>query len=157
MQFWINNHELIFQRPTKVHEPVGRVHLVAFEKFASAYFSIPNCTRKIIWLFINNIQEKVNSLWMHVAQAELVSIASMCSSVIPTLKMYFISPHKLLFGCIFGPRLNSLAVCPVLRNIDGYAFSHSTPQKCEMVKQKKRTRITQSGKITPPRARAILH
>jgi len=34
---------------------------------------------------------------------------------------------RVLFGYIFGPRLNSLAMCPVLRNIDGYAFTHSTP------------------------------
>ena len=40
VQFEINNHEYIFQRPTKVHEPVGRVHFdVVFEKFTytSAY------------------------------------------------------------------------------------------------------------------------
>ena len=40
MQFEINNHENIFERPTKVHEPVGRVHFdVVFEKFTytSAY------------------------------------------------------------------------------------------------------------------------
>ena len=49
--------------------------------------------------------------------SQLVSIASKYSSVILTLKVYFISPHKLLFGCIFGPLLNSLAICPVLRNI----------------------------------------
>ena len=43
------------------------------------------------------------------------------SSVILTLKVYFISPNKLIFGCIFRPRLNLLAICPVLSNIDGYA------------------------------------
>ena len=40
VQFEINNHECIFQRQTKVHEPVGRVHFdVVFEKFTytSAY------------------------------------------------------------------------------------------------------------------------
>ena len=58
---------------------------------------------------------------LHVAQAELVSIASKYNSVILTLKVYF--PTQTLFG----PRLYSLAVCPVLRNIDGYAFTYSTP------------------------------
>jgi len=47
--------------------------------------------------------------------------------VILTLKVHFLSPHKFLFGCIFGSRLNSLAIRPVLRNIDGYAFTHSKP------------------------------
>ena len=40
VQFEINNHEYIFHRPTKVHEPVGRVHFdVVFEEFTytSAY------------------------------------------------------------------------------------------------------------------------
>ena len=40
VQFEINNHEYIFQRATKVHEPVERVHFdVVFEKFTytSAY------------------------------------------------------------------------------------------------------------------------
>ena len=41
--------------------------------------------------------------------------ASKHSSVILTLKVYFISPHKLLLGFIFRPLLNSQAVCPVLR------------------------------------------
>ena len=59
--------------------------------------------------------------------SQLISIASKYSSVILTLKVYFISPHKLLFGCIFRPRLNSLSICPVLRNIDGFAFTHSMP------------------------------
>ena len=27
----------MFQGPTKVHEPVGRVHFVVFEKFRTAY------------------------------------------------------------------------------------------------------------------------
>jgi len=30
-------HEQIFQKPTKVHEPVGQVHFVVPEKFTSAY------------------------------------------------------------------------------------------------------------------------
>ena len=37
MQFGINKHKWIFPRPTKVHEPVGRLHFVVFEKFTSAY------------------------------------------------------------------------------------------------------------------------
>ena len=41
--------------------------------------------------------------------SRLVSLASKYSSVILTLKVYFISPYKLLFGCIFEPRLNSYA------------------------------------------------
>ena len=41
--------------------------------------------------------------------SRLVSIASKYSSVILTLKVYFISLHKVLAGCTCGPRLNSLA------------------------------------------------
>ena len=37
MQFGINKHEQIFQRPKKVHEPIGRVDFVVFEKFTSTY------------------------------------------------------------------------------------------------------------------------
>ena len=37
MQLGINKHEKIFQRLTKLHEPVGRVQFVVFEKFTSAY------------------------------------------------------------------------------------------------------------------------
>ena len=57
----------------------------------------------------------------------LISIASKNSSVGLTFKVCFISPQKLLFGCIFGPPLNSQAICPVLRNIGGYALTHSSP------------------------------
>ena len=37
MQFGINKHEYIFQRETKVKEPVARVQFEVFEKFTSAY------------------------------------------------------------------------------------------------------------------------
>ena len=36
-----------FQRLTKFHEPVGRVHFVFYEKINKCLF-IPNCTRKIM-------------------------------------------------------------------------------------------------------------
>ena len=36
-----------FQRLTKLHEPVGRVQFVVFEKINKCLF-IPNCTRKIM-------------------------------------------------------------------------------------------------------------
>ena len=39
---WKNKHKLIFQRLTKLHEPVGRV------QFTSALIVIPNCSRKIM-------------------------------------------------------------------------------------------------------------
>ena len=58
MQFGINKHEYIFQRLTKLHEPVGRVQFVVFEKIYECLF-IPNCTRKIIWLLVNNNFEMV--------------------------------------------------------------------------------------------------
>jgi len=41
-------------------------------------------------------------------------------------KIIRVKASRPLVLCIFGPRLNSLAICPVLRNIDGYAFTHST-------------------------------
>ena len=48
VQFGINKHLQIFQRSTKVHEPVGRVHFVVFEKFTRAYlFQI---ALEIMWL-----------------------------------------------------------------------------------------------------------
>ena len=37
LQFGINKHEYIFQRLTKLHEPLGRVQFGVFEKFTSAY------------------------------------------------------------------------------------------------------------------------
>ena len=57
MQFGINKHEQIFQRPTKLLEPVGRVQFGVFEKFTSAYLS--QIALEIIWLLINNIHEKI--------------------------------------------------------------------------------------------------
>ena len=47
-----------FQRLTKLHDPVGRVQLVVSEKVDECLF-IPNCTRKIMKLCINNIHEKI--------------------------------------------------------------------------------------------------
>ena len=88
------------------------------------------CFEKINWVTNRVYHENrphSSSKFESFLGSQLVSKASKYSSVILTLKVYFISPHKLLFGCIFGPRLNSLAICPVLRNIDGYAFTHSTP------------------------------
>ena len=37
MQFGANKHELIFLRTTKLHEPVGQVQFVVFEKFTRTY------------------------------------------------------------------------------------------------------------------------
>ena len=37
LQFGINKHEYIFQRLTKLHEPVRRVQLGVFKKPTSAY------------------------------------------------------------------------------------------------------------------------
>ena len=48
-----------FQRLKKLHEPVGRVQFVVFEKIYSCLF-IPNCTRKIILLPVNDIHEKIS-------------------------------------------------------------------------------------------------
>ena len=52
-----------FQRLTKLHESVGRVQFVVFEKIYECLF-IPNCTRKIIWLPANNIHEKISPRWL---------------------------------------------------------------------------------------------
>ena len=48
----------IFQRRPKLHEPRGWVQFVVFEKIYKCLF-IPNCTRKVMWLLINNIHEKI--------------------------------------------------------------------------------------------------
>ena len=45
-------------RLTKLHEAVGRVQFVVFEKIYKCLF-IPNCTRKIISLRFNNFHEKI--------------------------------------------------------------------------------------------------
>ena len=50
-----------FQRLAKLHEPVGRVQFVVFKKIYKCLF-IPNCTRKIMWLLINNTLEKIDNL-----------------------------------------------------------------------------------------------
>ena len=82
------------------------------------------CFEQINWVTNGLYHENTphsSSKFESFSGSRLVSIASKYSSVILTLKVYFISPHKLLFGCIFGPRLHSLAICPVMRNIDDYA------------------------------------
>ena len=58
VHFWINKHEWIFQRLTKLYEPVGRVQFGVFRKIYKCF--IPNCTRKIMWLLNNNIHEKTS-------------------------------------------------------------------------------------------------
>ena len=47
-----------FQRRPKLHEPVGQVQFVVFEKIYQCLF-ISNCMRKIMWLLINNMYEKI--------------------------------------------------------------------------------------------------
>ena len=49
VHFWINKHEWIFQRLTKFG---------VFWKIYKCF--IPNCTRKIMWLLINNTHEKTS-------------------------------------------------------------------------------------------------
>ena len=58
VQFGVNKHEYIFQILTKLHEPVRRVQFVILEKINKCLFN-PNCTRKIMWLLINNIHEQI--------------------------------------------------------------------------------------------------
>ena len=52
-----------FQRLTKLHKQVGRVQFVVFEKIYECLL-IPNCTRKIIWLSVNNIHKKISPCWL---------------------------------------------------------------------------------------------
>ena len=52
-----------------MHEPVGRVQFVVFEKNYKCLF-IPNCTKKIMWLCINNIHEKYEIAYHNYAEAE---------------------------------------------------------------------------------------
>ena len=55
MQFGINKHKQIFQRLQKLHEPLGRVQFVVFEKFASAYMYLFQIAQEksFDYLFIN--------------------------------------------------------------------------------------------------------
>ena len=58
-----------FQRLTKLHEPYGLVQFVVFEKIYKCLF-IPNCTRKIMFLRINNIHEKYEIAYHNYAEAK---------------------------------------------------------------------------------------
>ena len=57
VQFAINQHEYIFQRLTKLHEPVGRVQFVVFEKFTSADLSQIAREKSCDYLLIIHIQK----------------------------------------------------------------------------------------------------
>ena len=52
-----------FQRLMKLHSPYGLGKFVVFEKIYECLF-IPNFTRKIIWLPVNNIHEKISPCWL---------------------------------------------------------------------------------------------
>ena len=55
---------LILALVTCLHDilAVGRVQFVFFEKISKCLF-IPNCTRKIMWLRVNNIHGKIRDGW----------------------------------------------------------------------------------------------
>ena len=66
-------------RLTKLHEAVGRVQFVVFEKIYKCLF-IPNCTRKIIWLRINNFHEKYEIGYHNCAEAKRATSAKIINS-----------------------------------------------------------------------------
>ena len=76
-------------------------------------FNVFHCCVTLVFISLMNFIITKIGHFESFSGSRLVSIASKYSSVILTLKVYFIFLHKLLFGCIFGPRLHSLAVCPV--------------------------------------------
>ena len=58
-KFWVAQNLEGLQSPKSPrHVRLWRVQFVLFEKFYECLF-IPNCTRKIMWLLINNIHEKI--------------------------------------------------------------------------------------------------
>ena len=50
--------KIFFLRLEKLHEPVGRVQFVVFENDYECLI-ILSCTRKIMWLRINDIHDKI--------------------------------------------------------------------------------------------------
>ena len=59
MQFEINKHEQIFQRLQKIARARRASVICSLWKICECLF-IPNCTRKIIWLLVNNIQVTIS-------------------------------------------------------------------------------------------------
>ena len=58
VQFGINKHEQIFQRLQKIARARRASAICSLWKICECLF-IPNCTRKIIWLLVNNIHAKI--------------------------------------------------------------------------------------------------
>ena len=60
VQIGINLHEWVFQKVSKFNEPAGGVKFEFLKKNHAEYKLILNWMRKVIWLLINNIHEKIN-------------------------------------------------------------------------------------------------
>ena len=63
VQFGINKHLLIFQRPQIALSLQARPILLVFEKIYSCLF-IPNCTRNHVITYTNNIHEEITQFWL---------------------------------------------------------------------------------------------
>ena len=64
MQFGINKHEQSFQRLQKIAQARRASAICSLWKICECLF-IPNCTRKIIWLLVNNIQVTISVTLQH--------------------------------------------------------------------------------------------
>ena len=64
MQFRINKHDQIFQRPQKIARPRRASAICSLWKIFECLF-ILNCTRKFIWLLVNNIQVTISVTLHH--------------------------------------------------------------------------------------------
>ena len=84
MQFGINKHEQIFQRQTKLHEPVGRVQFGVFEKFTSAYLFQIAQEKSCDNLLIIHMNKLLDSDWLRAVQFKCNTSAK---SVTPVQKV----------------------------------------------------------------------
>ena len=75
MQFGINKHEQIFQRLQKIARGRRASAICSLWKICECLF-IPNCTRKIIWLLVNNIQVTISVTLQHCAWQMKATIAA---------------------------------------------------------------------------------
>ena len=64
VQFGINKHEQIFQRLQKIARAHRASAICSLWKICECLF-IPNCTRKIIWLLVNNIQVTISDTLLY--------------------------------------------------------------------------------------------
>ena len=110
MQFGINKHEQIFQRLQKVARARRASAICSLWKVCECLF-IPNCTRKIVWLLVNNTQGTISVMLQYFTwQMEATSHSNFFWMknwlVNSSVKIHSLSPNHVTVKSSLYPELN---------------------------------------------------